>query len=84
MQPKKEGLNVIILKLIPGLLSILAIIAGNLELFKGINKHYSLSVFFIIIGLQIFFSIKYKLASWKLFLIYLLVAFALMLSILNQ
>jgi hypothetical protein len=63
-----------VLKLFPGMISILAILLGSLGLFKGKNKYFTVPVFLILIGTQVFFSIYFKLASRNLFILYLGIA----------
>jgi hypothetical protein len=77
MQTEKRNLPIIILKLFPGIISILAIIAGSIGLFKGQNKYYTLPIFFLLIGFQIILSIRFKLADKWLFYIYLTTAIVL-------
>jgi len=79
MQTEKKSLAIIILKLFPGILSILIIVSGSIGLFKGQSKYYTLPIFFVLIGSHIILSIKYKLADKWLFYIYLCIAFVLIL-----
>lgn len=77
MQTEKEDLIVKVLKLFPGLISILAIIVGSLGLFKGQYKYFSMPFFLLLIGAHIILSVKYKLANKSLFYIYLSIAMVL-------
>ncbi|MCX6206051.1 MAG: hypothetical protein NTZ19_07355 [Bacteroidetes bacterium] len=79
MQTEKESSQIIVLKLFPGIISILTIIAGSIGLFKGQNKYYSLPFFIILIGAHLIYSVKYKLASKWLFFAYLSIALILIL-----
>jgi hypothetical protein len=79
MQPEKNYLTIRVLKLFPVIISILAIVAGSIGLFKGQYKYYSLPIFFLLIGAHMIFSVKYKLANKWLFYIYLCIAAVLIL-----
>jgi low affinity Fe/Cu permease len=74
MQSEKKSFPITILKLFPGIISILIIVAGSIGLFKGQSKYYTLPIFLVLIGAHIILSIKYKLADKWLFYIYLSIA----------
>lgn len=74
MQTTKNNLPITILKLFPGILSILIILAGNFGLFKGQNKYYTLPFFLLLICVHMTFAIKYKLADKLLFISYFIIA----------
>lgn len=79
MQTEKEGLYLTILKLFPGIISIITILAGSMGLFKGQNKYYTVPIFIFLIGTHLFFSVKYKLANRYLFILYVSIAIAVIL-----
>jgi hypothetical protein len=77
MQTEKKSLPITFLKLFPGIISLMIIVAGSIGLFKGQSKYYTFPIFLLLIGAHIILSIKYKLADKWLFYIYLSIAFVL-------
>ena len=74
MRLKFRELIITILKLFPGILSILIVVAGSIGLFEGENKFYTLPIFLFSICVHILLSIKYKLSDKWLLYIYLSIA----------
>jgi hypothetical protein len=77
MSPKKRESHIILLKLCPGIISILIIVAGSIGLFKGQTKYYTFPLFLLLISTHIILSIKFKLDDNWIFYIYLCIAFVL-------
>lgn len=76
MYTKSKSTQGVFLKQLPALLYLLIAVAAGLGFFRGENLKFTIPIFLLVTRVNMLLYVKYHLTSWGLYLIYALLAVA--------